>query len=602
MGEVDLLRERMIGVEMFHRPVDYDTANDSVVRVKATEVRKMLSRYYHEHEKTGIRIDLASGTYVPKFIFERTETSVSVPSQATKDAALLPPAGTIQEPPTGDIEGVSSHVPPAREGRTGRLTLLVGTVLGVCVLAGATFVGFRIWRPSSSPEPAIRSIAVLPFENASGDPRQDYFADGITGELIADLGRVSSLKVISRTSSMSYKGTRKSLPEIARELSVDGVVEGSVRRNGTEVRITAELVDARSDHSVWSRSYKRDLTNVLLLQDEIAQALADEVSLKVTPNQQPYPAQLGPVNVKAEDLYLQGMLHMDVNNSAVALRDFQQAVQTDPNFAQAHAALASCYGRAGEGGFLDYGEAFSKQRAEAMRAIELDPSLPEGHAELANAAMNLNWDWETAATEFRKALALNPSLATTHERYAVYLERKGKMSEAIVEARRGLELDPLSTFSLINVAYTYYLCRRYDEVFAIIRKYPQLQDEHFLFGEVFAAKGMYAKSIDEFLKSDDSPHSLGHLGNAYARAGNASEARKIILKLIQNVQKGGIGAYEIALVYAGLGEKDDAFAWLEKAYNSHSEGLTYLKIDPCLDPLRADPRFADLLRKTGLTS
>jgi tetratricopeptide (TPR) repeat protein len=306
------------------------------------------------------------------------------------------------------------------------------------------------------------------------------------------------------------------------------------------------------------------------------------------------------VGGEAEDLYFQGIQRLNALDENSALSYFQQAVQIAPNFAQAHAALASCYGRMGENGVLDYSEAFSKQREEATTAIKLDPSLPEGHAELANAAMNLNWDWATAATEFNRALELNPNVAPIHERYAVYLERTGKMSEAVTEARRGLELDPLSTRSFLNAAYTYYFSRRYEEALATIKESPQDQDDPFLLGDVLAEKGMYKEAINEFLKEGDSPHSLGHLGNAYARAGDVREAQTIIAKLIRHVSKDEIGRYEIALVYAGLGDKDDAFAWLEAAYKTNSEGLTNLNIDPCLDPLRADPRFADLLRRTGL--
>ncbi|HEY5211728.1 MAG TPA: tetratricopeptide repeat protein [Acidobacteriaceae bacterium] len=472
--------------------------------------------------------------------------------------------------------------------------------VAIVVLASAGYMGFRDWRSNTLARTSIHSIAIMPFENVSGDPRQDYFADGMTEELIADLGRVSSLNVISKTSSMSYKGTKKALPEIARELSVDSVVEGTVLRDGNQVRITVDLIDARTDHPIWTHSYMRETGDVLALQDELAEALADSVSANVVPRQGPHQMPVAFVGAEAEDLYFQGMQRLNALDENSALNYFQHAVQIAPNFAQAHAALASCYGRLGENGVLDYSEAFSKQRAEAATAIKLDPSLPEGHAELANAAMNLNWDWATAAMEFKRALELNPNVAPIRERYAVYLERTGKMSEAVTEARRGLELDPLSARSFLNAAYTYYFSRRYEEARATIKESPQDQDDPFLLGDVLAEKGMYKEAINEFLKEGDSPHSLGHLGNAYAREGDVREAHTIIAKLIRRVSKDEIGRYEIALVYAGLGDKDDAFAWLEGAYKTHSEGLTNLNIDPCLDPLRSDPRFADLLRRTGL--
>ena len=275
-------------------------------------------------------------------------------------------------------------------------------------------MGYRAWRSNSLSRTSISSIAIMPFENVSGDPRQDYFADGMTEELIADLGRVTSLHVISKTSSMSYKGTKKTLPEIARELSVDSVVEGTVLRDGNQVRITVDLIDARTDHPIWTHSYIRETGDVLTLQGELAEALADAVSVNVLPRQPSHLVHALSVSAEAEDLYFQGMQRLDNFDINGAISDFARAVESTPNFAQAHAALATCYGQLGENGVLAYSEAFSKQRAEAIKAIELDPSLPEGHAELANAAMNLNWDWATAAAEFNRALELNPSVAPIH--------------------------------------------------------------------------------------------------------------------------------------------------------------------------------------------
>jgi len=596
-GEFDLLRERMIGAELFQRPVGYDTANDPVVRVKATDVRKKLALYYLERtSKSDVRIDVPSGTYVPQFLFEPDNMPADHPLQAVGDSGRQAQAVGHREtePP-----GYTSRF--AREQKTMShwvRSAIAALAIGVLALAG--YLGYRAWRSNSLARTSIRSIAIMPFDNVSGDPRQDYFADGMTEELIADLGRVSSLHVISKTSSMSYKGTKKALPEIAKELSVDGVVEGTVLRDGNQVRITVDLIDARTDHPIWTHSYVRETGDVLTLQSELADALADAVSVNVMPKQPSHPIQVLSVSPEAEDLYFQGMQRFNELDIYGALSDFEQAVKSTPNFAQAHAALATCYGRLGESGVLAYSEAFSKQRAEATKAIQLDPSMPEGHAELANAAMNLNWDWATAATEFNRALELNPNVAPIHERYAVYLERTGNMSEAIAEARRGLELDPLSERSFTNAAFTYYFSRRYDEAIATTQNGPRHQGDPFLLGDVLVEKGMYKDAINEFLKEGDSPHKLGHLGNAYARAGQVREARKILAELIEYVGKHEVGRYEIALVYSGLGDKDEALAWLEEAYKTHSEGLTNLKIDPCLDPLRSDPRFADLLRRTGL--
>jgi tetratricopeptide (TPR) repeat protein len=259
----------------------------------------------------------------------------------------------------------------------------------------------------------------------------------------------------------------------------------------------------------------------------------------------------------------------------------------------------------GEGGAMVYATAFYKQKTEAAKAIELDESLPDGHDELANAAMNLSWDWATAAKEFHRAQELNPSSAAVHERYAVYLERMGKLPDAMAEAERGVELDPISARSFRDAGFTYYFSRRYDQALSMIRRAHALNinlpDEGFLLGDIYAEKGMYEKSIGEFRKLGDSPHSIGHLGNAYARAGQTDAARNAIAQLQKSISKqGGVGMYEMALVYAGLGDKNEAFTWLEEAYKMRNEGLTNLKIDPCLDPLRSDPRFNDLMRRVGL--
>jgi TolB-like protein/Tfp pilus assembly protein PilF len=607
-GQVDSLRERMIGAEMFGRPVDYDTGNDPVVRVKAGEVRRKLAQYYAgTKEKHAVRIELPSGHYLPCFHFAPSETVAPPESETAPSPAAEPNAA-----PAGER---SAERPAERTAETTRLLsgkmhhsarILGGIALGLVLLAMAGRMGIKRWRGDSDARREIRSIIILPLQNLSGDREQEYIADGMTEELINSLGQVSTLRVISLTSAMSYKGTKKKLPEIARELDVDGVVEGAVQRDGSRVRISAQLIDARTDRPIWAHAYIRDFTGILALQGEVARDIADEVSINKDPVRKARFASARPVNTDAEDLYLQGMFRLNANDFKGAINYFQKAIAAFPNYAQAHAALASCYGRMGESGLSPYAEAFLKQKTEASKAIELDDSLPEGHAELANAAMNLNWDWGTAAREFSRAQEINPSSASVHERYAIYLERTGKLADAIAEAERGVELDPISARSFRNAAFTYYFSRQYDQSLSLIRRAHALNiniglsDESFLLGDIYAEEGMYGKSIAEFLKLNDSPHLIGHLGNAYARAGQADAARKTIAKLEEHVRKDGVGGYEIALVYAGLGKKNEAFKWLEESYKANSEGLTNLKIDPCLDPLRSDPRFDVLVRRVGL--
>jgi TolB-like protein len=605
-GRFDSLRERMIGAEMFGRSIDYDTANDAVVRVKATEVRRKLAQFYQESEKkTTVRIELPIGSYVPKFQWESVE--IPAPLSAETDLPVFTEGAAAQEASRGGLNAVTSES-PSLSGEKSRSTsrVLVGVLLGLCLIAIIGYAGFKGWFRDSNGGTKITSIAILPLENLSGDPRQDYFADGITEELIADLGQVSALRVISRTSTMTYKGTKKTLPEIARELGVDAIVEGSVVRERNQVRITAQLINARTDDHIWANNYVRDLTSVLALQGEVAQAIADEISINVTPQEQARLARARPVNGEAHDLYLQGIYHLNQGDPKKALGFLQEAIDKDPNYARAHAALADGYGWMGEAGWLAYTEAFPRQKIEAIKAIELDDSLPQGHAELADAVMDLDWDWITTERELKRALELNPNLASVHTTYAFYLQRVGRLPEAIAEVNLVLQLDPVSSRSFYSAGIVYYFAHQYDEALSQLQRAYVLEPRSpkFLFpfesGVIYAEKGMYGKAVGEFQKLGDQPHALGHMGNVYARMERVSEAHATISKLEEHVQKNGIGRYEIALVYAGLGKKDEAFTWLEKSYDVRDKGLTYLKIDPCMDPLRSDPRFARLVRRVGL--
>jgi TolB-like protein/Tfp pilus assembly protein PilF len=609
-GDVENLRERMIGAELFGRPVGYDTGSDSVVRVRASEARKKLAQYYSEskEEKPAVHIELPSGSYVPRFHFE--------PAEAPSPVEVLPSPVSVehlslQNPSRPEaLPSVEAGQPPVsaaspKEKIFARTPLIAGMAILFVLVAAFGFVGIRKWYSESNGRKGIHSIAILPLENLSGDPAKDYFADGMTEELINDLGQVSTLRVISLTSSMSYKGTKKKLPEIARELAVDGVVEGGVLREGNQVRISAQLIDARTDRPVWAQSYVRDLTSFLAWQGEVAQAIAEEISSKVTPQEQARLARKRPIDPEAQDLYLHGILLRDADDCKHALDFFNQAIAKNPSYAQAHSALASCYGRMGESGRMPYEAAFTRQKAEAIKAIQLDPSLSEAHAELANTAMTLDWDWATAEAEFRRALELNPNSATDRQKYAFYLVRTGHLREALAEVERSVDLDPVSGSTFHAEGFIYYFSRQYDQALAVTRTVRGLKinlpDWSFLLGDIYAGKGMFNESINEFTKAGDGPYSLGHLGNAYARAGQTDAARKSISQLEEQVRRDGVGRYEIALVYAGLGEKREAFRWLEDSYRAHDVGLVYLKIDPCLDPLRSDPRFDDLMKRIGFT-
>ena len=591
-GRLDCLRERMLGAEMFGRSIDYDTANDAVVRVKATEVRRKLAQYYHESTKPPlVRIELPSGSYVPKFHWE---------SHSDPPSESFPESHPADDPPS-PTERSAVAVP----GETSRqLRVVAGTLAGLALIAALGYMGFKVWPMGSPTKPEHHAIAVLPLENLSGDPRQDYFADSMTDELIADLGQVSASRVISRTSTMTYKGTTKTLPQIARELGVDAVVEGSVLRQGNQVRITAQLIDAGTDHHLWADSYVRNLNDVLTLQDEVARTIADQIRIAVTPEEQARLARPRTVDPEAQDLYSQGMQALDTGNPRSGIGYFQKAIDKDPNYAQAYAELADGYGWMGQSGWMPYSEAFPKEKAAAIKAIALDEALPDGHVALARAAMNLDWDWATEGKEFQRALELNPSSADVRWAYSGYLEHMGRLSEALSEMQVALQLDPISSRGFQTSALLYYWARQYDQALLQMQRASALPHDPaeliYALAVIYVEKGMYEEAIEQFRKLGDQPHALGHMGNAYARMGREGEAREMISELQKHVQNTGIGRYEIALVYAGLGKKDDAFAWLEKSFAARDKGLTYLKIDPCLDPLRSDSRFQDLVRRVGL--
>lgn len=580
-GRLESLRERMLGVEMFRRPVDYDTANDAVVRVKATEVRRRLAQYYGELKTTpAVRIELPPGSYVPRFNFEE--------AGATADWAVMEPAGR-------------SPTPSADRARSGLSKLRVALWIGIGALAVILVVtGLLLSRRSAGR--GIHSIAVLPLVNYSGDQAQDYFADGMTESLITELGQIASLRVISRTSSMTYKGTHKTIPQIARELSVDAVVEGSVEHEGNRVRITTQLIAADGDQHLWAHSYDRDMTDTLALQSEVARAIAQQIRVELTPTEEAHLSRTRRVAPEAIDLYMRGMQQFNGVVPQDAIDYFQKAVNKDPEFAAARAALAEAYGWAGEAGHMPYAEAFGKQREEALKALELDDSLPEPHLQLGLAALDQSWDFATAKNELQRALAVGPNSTRAHRGYAVYLIRIGHAQEAVAEANTALELDPLSSLAYVDLAFIHYFARQYDAALDDLERAAQLphtpQEFNFPLGDIDTEKGLYLEAEQKF-KELGGPHALGHLGNIYARQGRLPEAAATVEQMKQEVQRSGIGRYEIALIYAGLGDKDKSFEWLETALKTRDKGMLYLRIDPCVDPLRSDARFQQLISAVG---
>lgn len=597
-GNFDGLHERMIGAELFGRPVSYDTGSDSVVRVRASEARKKLALFYSQRKEASgrVRIELPAGSYVARFHFDPASDPEPIPAETS----LKPPKNS---PPLFAAADSVDQTSLARRMNSRRLRVFALAIVAVSALLA--YQGYRVWRKGSAAPPARHSLAVLPLKNLSGSPEQDYFADGMTEELINDFGQLSTLRVTSLTSSMSYKGSTLRLPEIARQLGVDSVLEGGVSRSGNQIRVSAQLVDAKTDRPVWAQTYVHQLANGADWQGEIARSIAAEISATITPQEQERLSRKRLTNPEAHDLYLHGIFLRDHDDCQGAMEYLRRAIAIDSNEADFHSALASCYGLLGESGRMPYVDAFSSQKTEAEQAIALDSSSYEGHAELANTAMTLDHNWTVAEVEFRRALELNPSSSTSHEKYAFYLVRTGHPNEALAEIEQSVALDPVSGSTFHAQGFIYYFCRRYDDALSVSRTVQglkvNLSDWNFLLGDIYLGREQFDAAIAAFLQAPSGPYTYGHLGNAYARAGKTDAARKLVAQLKQSVEKTSVGRYEIALIYAGMGDRDTAFQWLEDAYRAHDVGLVYMKVDPCLDPLRSDSRFDSLLRRVGLS-
>jgi TolB-like protein/Tfp pilus assembly protein PilF len=459
--------------------------------------------------------------------------------------------------------------------------------------------------------PRIQSLVVLPLENLSNDPEQEYFADGMTDQLITNLAQISALKVISRTSAMRYKGTKKSLPEIARELHVDAVVEGAVMWVGGRVRINAQLIEAPTDYHLWAASYERDLRDVLSMQEEVTRAIASEIRVNLSAQEQARLASTRPIDPEAYRLYLKGRYYWNkrsLEGFQKAIEYFQQATAKDPAYALAYVGLADTYTYFSFFDVVPPREAMPKAKAAAARALEIDNRLGEAHVSLGYVSYMYDWDWPAAGKHFEQALTLNPAYSRAHTFYPFYLSSLGRSEEALAVAKRCLDLDPASPAVNHSLAVQFYFARQFDQAIEQAHKTLEL-DPNFaisyeLLGEVYVSRGMYREGLSELEKysalSRGRAMSLALLGYAHARLGERSQALRMLEQLEATSKERYTPASSFAVVYAGLGEKDQAFAWLEKAYGERTSRLGYLKVEPLWDPLRPDPRFADLVRRIGL--
>jgi TolB-like protein/DNA-binding winged helix-turn-helix (wHTH) protein/Flp pilus assembly protein TadD len=482
---------------------------------------------------------------------------------------------------------------------------------GIALLLVFGILAVWIFRPKNSPSPVIRSLAVLPLENLSGDPSQDYFSDGMTDELITELGQISGLRVISRTSVMTYKGARKSLPQIARELNVDAVVEGTVLRSREQVRITAQLILANADKHLWAQSYEGDVGETLALQKQVARAIAEQIRIELTPGERDALKSVKAVNAEAYEDYLKGRYFWNKRTAdglTKAVDYFNQAIEKDATYAQAYSGLADSYALLGdwEYGVLAPKEAYPRAKAAATKALELDSALGEAHISLAFSLDGFDWNFGAAETEFKRGIELNPGYATGHQWYAGHLILFGRSSEAIAEMKKAEDLDPLSLIIGADLAEDLLIAHRNDEAILQIRKAMDLDSNfalaHYQLGQAFLQKHRYNDAVGELQKavslSGGSTTSTSSLAYAYAASGRKNEAIKILTDLKNRPSERFSNAPEIALVYLGLDDKDQAMAWLETGYSERFNPGVLMR--PLFDPLRSDPRFQDLLHRIGL--
>lgn len=534
------------------------------------------------------------------------------------DVVAPPLSQARAHPQTGAAENLAGRkispdrVPQVQALRRWPLLLAISIVLIVAL--GAYFR----WSPSRArPQPpgGRLMLAVLPFENLTGDAAQDYFSDGLTEEMISQLGRVDpeQLGVIARTSVMHYKHSQESLEQIGRELGVQYVLEGSVRRDSNKVRISAQLIQMRDQTHLWSRQYDRELSSLLALQGEIAQEIADGIQLtlggdrkRIASDRKPAAS---PSSYEAYDLYLKGRYFWDKRTAQgfqQAIEYFQQAIAKDPNYARAYAGLADSYAMTSTYSLAPQNEFMPKARAAALRALQIDDSLAEAHTSLAVIAENYDWDWRTAEKEFRRAIQLDPGYATAHHWYAEYLAWQGRFDEAFAEMAQARRLDPLSLIMAADNGAILYFSRQYDRAIeqcrAVLEMEPNFPRAHLLIF-AYVQKGQFAEAladIEKWRRLDESPSTWAAQAYVYGRAGQPVQARQALEKLKQVIRhRQSDPTPMLVIAYAGMGNKDEAFAWLDKAFRERSNALTVLKVEPIYDPLRSDPRFQELLRRVG---
>jgi len=505
-----------------------------------------------------------------------------------------------------DLAATASAPAPRRTPIGARTWAIAAAVV---VLLGA-LAAWRFHAPTSS-KPPIRSLAVLPLESLSTDASQDYFADGMTDELISHLGQISALRVISRTSMMGYKHTRKPVPAIARELAVDAIVEGTVLRSGDRVRITAQLIDGATDRHIWSDSYEGEIRNTLTLQNTVARAIADQIRVNLNPQEEAALRGGAVLNPAAYESYLKGRFFWNkrtANGLTTALAYFKQAIDEDPAYARAYSGVADTYALLGDWQYsvMSPKDALPKAKAAAMKAVELDAGLGEAHTSLAFCLDGFDWDFQAAGKEFQRAIALTPAYATGHHWYAWHLALERRYDEALVEMRKAQNLDPLSLVINADLAELLALAHAYDESIAQSLKTLELDPAfglaHNHLGQAYLQKHLNEQAIAELQQavtlSGRSATCIANLARAYGASGRTRDAVDLLNELKGRSSPLHSYASEIAVIYAALGDARQAMDWLDRGAAERFNPGVLLR--PGLDPLRSEPRFVDLMRRVGL--
>ena len=520
------------------------------------------------------------------------------PSSATLDGASVEPKRKVMPP-----QIIGSQ--PLRQGLVGALL-----VAGIAALVFGFAVRGRLLRKAQTLH--IESLAVLPLQNLSHDPEQEYFADGMTDELITDLANIHSVRVISRNSIMQYKGKYKPAPEIARELNVDAVVEGTVVRSGDRVRITAQLIDAKQDRHLWAKSYEREMRDVLQLQDDLALDIAGQVAAKLTPTGETRLAQARPVDPEAYEMFLRGrheFAHRGREYLQKGLAYFQQSAKLDPNYAPTYVGIAESYGILGNNNIMPADSVYPQAKAAALKALELDPDLSEAHVALAEILNDYEYKWTEAEKEYRRAIELDPNNANAHHWYAMELIWMDRAHEAIKEIETARQLDPAEDNIKRNFIMILVFSRQYDLAMAEAQKWLELEPDNPNALSVLALgnveKGNTREAISELQErvnlSPNDASRLMWLAYACAVAGDKQKTLDLLAQMKRLSATTYVAPSWFAVVYGALGKKDEAFAWLDKAVIAHDGApVQSIKVNPLFDPLRSDPRFAEVLRRKGL--